>query len=192
MKSTATANPDAPLPEEDLLMRRAKDGDPDAFAQLYDACVERIYRYVFFRVSDEATAEDIASQVFLKAWENLDKYRPGASPVLAWLFTIARNLVIDHYRTRKESVPLDKAVGLADDRPGVSEQAEARFNLEAMRNAMQFLTEEQQQVLTLKFIVGLPTGNIARMMGKREGAIRALQMRALQTMAKYLEKEMTV
>ena len=100
--------------------------------------------------------------------------------------------MIDHYRTRKEFVPLEKAVGLADDRPGVSEQAEANFNLEAMHNAMQFLTEEQRQVLTLKFIAGLPTGNIARILGKREGAIRALQMRALQTLAKYLEKEITV
>jgi len=175
--------------DESHLVRQAKSGDADSFAQLYDAYVERLYRYVYFRVSDEQTAEDITSQVFLKAWENLGRFQSDGVPFLAWLYTIARNQVIDHYRTRKESVPLDKIASLPANGRTVDEQVETEFDLQAMRDALQFLTEEQQQVLILKFIVEMTTDEIAQAMGKKEGAIRALQMRALQTLSKYFEEE---
>lgn len=183
-----TARLDLPLPGEASLVHRAKSGDSEAFAQLYDAYVARVYRYVYFRVTDDEAAEDLTSQVFLKAWENLDRYQTGSSPFVAWLYTIARNLVIDYYRTKKESVPLEDVHTLTSNETPV-EQVEANFDLQAMRDALQFLTEEQQQVLILKFIAGLPNENIAKVMNKREGAVRALQMRALQTMAKYMEKK---
>ncbi len=182
---------DPSLPDEIRLVRRAQSGDSEAFAQLYDASLDRVYRYVFFRVSDAQMAEDITSQVFLKAWENLDGYKTKGAPFIAWLYTIARNLVIDHYRTRKETVPLEEAVPLPADGQNVGEQVETRFELQAMREALQFLTEDQQQVLIMKFIGGLSTDDIAKMMDKREGAVRALQMRALQTLSKYMkEKEL--
>jgi RNA polymerase sigma-70 factor (ECF subfamily) len=164
-------------------------GDSEAFAQLYDAYVERVYRYIYFRVSNDSLAEDLTSQVFLKAWEHLGTYQPGSSPFLAWLYTIARNQVIDHYRTQKESVPLEQAMAIPSEGRTVSEQVEIRFELQAMRDALQFLTEEQQQVLILKFIAGMETREIAQMMKKAEGAVRALQMRALQTLAKFMEPE---
>jgi RNA polymerase sigma-70 factor (ECF subfamily) len=176
------------MPDEARLVRRAKSGDSEAFAQLYDACVERVYRYVFFRVTDEDLAEDLTSQVFLKAWENLDRYKTDGSPFVAWLYTIARNLVIDHYRTHKETVPLEDVVAITDHRTP-DEEVEGRFDLQAMRDALQFLTEDQQQALILKFIAGLPNESIAKMMNKREGAIRALQMRGLQTLARYMQEK---
>jgi RNA polymerase sigma-70 factor (ECF subfamily) len=179
---------DLPLPGEAPLVQRAKSGDSEAFAQLYDAYIARVYRYVYFRVTDDHAAEDLTSQVFLKAWENLDRYQTGSSPFVAWLYTIARNLVIDYYRTKKELVPLEDVHTLTSHETPV-EEVEARFDLQAMRDALQFLTEEQQQVLILKFIAGLPNENIAKIMNKREGAVRALQMRALQTMARYMEKK---
>jgi RNA polymerase sigma-70 factor (ECF subfamily) len=175
------------LPEERQLVQSAKAGDSQAFTQLYDAYLERVYRYVYFHVSDDQAAEDITSQVFLKAWENLDRYQPGGSPFLAWLYTIARHQVIDHYRTRKASVSIDEVAALPAKEDAVDEQVEARFDLQAMRDALQFLTEEQRQVLILKFIAGLSTSEISKQMGKAEGAIRALQMRALQTLSKYLK-----
>ncbi len=178
-----------PHPEEGRLVRQAKSGDADSFAQLYDAYVERVYRYIYFRVSDDMTAEDLTSQVFLKAWEHLDRYRPGASPFLAWLYTIARNQVIDYYRTQKETVTLDDAIAMASGARTLDDEVQVAFDLQAVRDALQFLTEEQQQVLILKFIAELPTENIAKMMDKHEGAVRALQMRALQTLAKYMPKE---
>ena len=191
MKNNLPGSNSAPLPEERRLVQSAQSGDSEAFAQLYDAYLERVYRYIYFRVSDDATAEDIASEVFLKAWEHLDRYRFGSSPFLAWLYTIARNQVIDYYRTSKESVSIDEIVSLPSKENAVDEQVESRFDMQSMRDALQFLTEEQQEVLILRFIAGLETHEIAREMKKAEGAIRALQMRALQTLSKYMaEKEL--
>ena len=183
-----TTRTDPPLPEEVRLLHQAKSGDREAFASLYDAYVERVYHYIYYRVSDEMTAEDIASQVFLKAWENLGRYQIGKSPFIAWLYTIARNQVIDHYRTFKETVQLDDAIQLADDhRP--DEEVQATFDIEVIRDALELLTDDQQQVIILKFVNGLSTEEIAQQLEKREGAIRALQMRGLQTLAKYLEEK---
>jgi RNA polymerase sigma-70 factor, ECF subfamily len=177
------------LPEEGGLVRRAKSGDPDAFAQLYDAYIERVYRYVYFRVTDDAMAEDLTSQVFLKAWEHLDHYQLTTSPFLAWLYTIARNQVIDHHRTRKETMALEDAEFLPAEGDAVDEEVQVKFEVRAVRDALQFLTEEQQQVLILRFINGLNTHEIARQMKKGEGAVRALQMRALQTLSKLMEEK---
>ncbi len=170
-------------------MLQAKAGDSDAFAQLYDGYVERIYRYIYFRVSDDETAEDLTSQVFLKAWEHLDRYQPGESPFLAWIYRIARNQVIDYYRVHKEFISLEEIATLASDNQSVVEAVQILFDMKTVRDAMKYLTKDQQEVVVLKFIAGLSTEDIASMMKKREGAIRALQMRALQTLAKYLKEE---
>jgi RNA polymerase sigma-70 factor (ECF subfamily) len=188
--SVSSTHSKNPLPDERRLVQEAKAGNPEAFAQLYDAYVDRIYRYIYFRVSDDSLTEDLTSQVFLKAWEYLDRYQAGSSPYLAWLYTIARNLVIDHYRTKRETVNLDEIVHITGNEPTPDEEVQNRFEIEEMHDALQFLTDEQQQVLILRFISGLSTENVAEIMEKREGAIRALQMRALQTLSKYMmEKE---
>jgi len=184
-----TADKAPPLPEEAHLVQKAKSGDSEAFAQLYDAYVERVYRYIHFRVSDDLLTEDLVSQVFLKAWENLNRYQTGSSPFIAWLYTIARNLVIDYYRAKKETVPLEDAAVLPSTLDGPDEKAQTRFDLEAMRDALQFLTTDQQQVLILKYLAELPNQSIAKIMNKQEGTIRGLQMRALQTLAKYMKKK---
>lgn len=192
MKKVLPGSNPAPLPEERQLIQSAKSGDTEAFARLYDAYLEHVYRYIYFRVSDDETAEDITSQVFLKAWEHLDRYQPGSSPFLAWLYTIARNQVIDHYRTRKETVSLDEAAFVPAKDQAVDEQVQSRFEVRALRDALKFLTEDQQQVLVLRFIAGMETREISKQMGKAEGAVRALQMRALQALSKYMkEKELT-
>ena len=191
VRTIRTAHRDSPLPEEAQLVHQAKSGDSEAFAQLYDAYVERVYRYILFRVSEDVTTEDLVSQVFLKAWQNLDRYKMGSSPFIAWLYTIARNLVIDHYRAKKDMLPIEEAAALPSDMQTPAEEVEARFDLQAMRDALLFLTQDQQQVLILKYIAGLPNENIAKIMKKQEGTIRGLQMRALQTLSKYMrEKEL--
>ncbi len=182
---------DSPLLEEARFVDQAKSGDPEAFARLYDAYVERVTRYIYFRVSEESDTEDLVSQVFLKAWENLDRYKIGSSPFIAWLYTIARNLMIDHYRTKKDALPLEEAVAFPSEMEMPDEEAQTRFDLQAMRDALQFLTSDQQQALILKYIAGLPNDSIAKIMNKQEGTIRGLQMRGLQTLAKYMkEKEL--
>jgi RNA polymerase sigma-70 factor (ECF subfamily) len=169
---------DPPLPEEAHLVDAAKSGDPEAFARLYDAYVERVSRYIYFRVTEDCDMEDLVSQVFLKAWENLDRYKMGTSPFIAWLYTIARNLVIDHYRKKKNIVPLEEALLMPSDLDMPDEEAETRFDLEAMRDALQALSKDQQQALILKYIA---------VMKKQEGTVRGLQMRGLQTLAKYMK-----
>jgi RNA polymerase sigma-70 factor (ECF subfamily) len=186
-----TTHQDPPLLEEARFVDQAKSGDPEAFAKLYDAYVERVSRYIYFRVSEAIDTEDLVSQVFLKAWENLDRYQMRSSPFIAWLYTIARNLVIDHYRTKKDALPLEDAIAIPSEMEMPDEEAQTRFDLQAMRDALQFLTSDQQQALILKYIAGLPNDSIAKMMNKQEGTIRGLQMRGLQTLAKYMkEKEL--
>ena len=174
--------------QSDLVLL-AKAGDAEAFGQLYETYLDRIYRYIYFRVTDEQTAEDLISQVFTKAWENLDRYQPSGRPFIAWLYTIAHNTVIDHYRTRKETVAIENTVSLASDAPSPDEQVELHFEAENLRSALRTLTPEQEQVVVLKFIGGMTTDEIAVQLDKSAGAIRALQMRALQALAKQMEKD---
>lgn len=192
VKKTPTAYKDPPLPDEAKLVSQAKAGDEHAFTRLYDGYVERLYRFVYFRVSDDTVTEDLVSQVFLKAWQNLDRYKSGASPFIAWLYAIARNLVIDHYRSKKDLVPLDEAAALPSDMQSPDEEVQLQFDLEAMRDALQVLSPDQQQVLILKYIAGLPNPDIAKIMNKQEGTIRGLQMRGLQVLAKYMHHKEVV
>ena len=186
-KSARISPQKKPVNEKDLV-HRAKAGDPEAFTALYDAYLSHVYRYVFFRVADDQTAEDITSQVFLRAWEHLKRYRQDGS-FLAWLYTIARNAVIDHYRTRKEVVPLNDALPLPVEGPTLQERVELKVETEHVRRAMLRLTSDQKEVLSLKFMAGFSTEEIARHLGKREGAVRALQLRALRALAKELKLE---
>ncbi len=186
VRNAPTVFKDPPLPEETVLVRQAKSGDDEAFTRLYDGYVERVYRYIYFRISDDTATEDLVSQVFLKAWQNLDRYKIGTAPFIAWLYAIARNLVIDHYRSKKELLPLEEAVTLPSDRQSPDDEVQLQFDLEAMRDALQVLSADQKQVLILKYIAGLPNENIAKIMNKREGTIRGLQMRGLQVLAKYM------
>ncbi len=177
-----------PHPEERQLVESAKAGDAQAFGQLYDASVDRVYRFLFFRVNDSQTAEDLTSVVYLKAWENLHRYQPRG-PFLAWLYSIARNTVIDHYRTHKQTVSLDEAAPMASPNAKPDDVVDLHIEMKSLQAAMLHLTSEQREVLTLKFIAEYDTAQIARQMRKSEGAIRALQMRALQALARVMKND---
>jgi RNA polymerase sigma-70 factor (ECF subfamily) len=182
-----------PLTNERQLVLQAQAGNAEAFGQLYDAYMERIYRFVYFRVEDQQTAEDLTSQVFLRAWNNLDRFRLGRTPYLAWLYTIAHNAVIDHYRTRKVTTALeDVRLSQPDYAEVVENDIDFAVEMNSIKSAMQTLTDDQQQVLTLKFIEGMSNDEIARHLGKREGAVRALQMRGLRALAKQLEEKIMI
>ena len=172
---------------EKQLVEQAIDGDQDAFGRLYDLYVDRIFRFITYRVGDEPTAEDLTSEVFMKAWDALDDYELKGAPFGAWLFRIARNTVIDHHRTKKEKVELEKVAPILED-PQADPQGEVigELKLERLQAAMSQLTVAQQEVLTLKFIEGLSTRETAEVLGKKQGAIRALQMRGLHALADLL------
>jgi len=174
-----------PATDELELISRSKQGDAEAFARLYACYVERITRYVYFRVTDHQLAEDITSRIFLKMLEKLDTYQVGQSPVIAWLYRMAHNAVIDHYRLKRTFISLeDVHPAEAKQEDGIEEKLDLQVKSQQLRAALQVLTEEQQKVLILKFIDGLSTREIARRLGKRQGAVRGLQMRALQKLAR--------
>jgi RNA polymerase sigma-70 factor (ECF subfamily) len=161
-------------------------GDRDAFASLYDTYRDDIHRYIYFRVADPELAEDITSLVFLSVWEHLDTFRIGKSPFSAWLYRIAHNAVIDHYRTRKTVVSLDEVAPLklshADE---VDEKIDLQIRTQGLIEGLKELTGTQQEVLILRFILGFTTPEIAQSLNKQEGAVRALQMRGLKRLARF-------
>ena len=177
-----------PEAEADLV-QRARSGDSDAFGRLYERSLDRVYRYIYFRVTDEDTAEDLTSKVFLKAWESLPRFKSGSSPFIAWLYTIAHNAVIDHYRTKRQTAPLDEILSLPASEPLPDEQYDTLFAARSLRESLQQLTDLQRDVVTMKLIDGMNTEEIAARLHKSCGAIRALQMRGLQALAKILEDQ---
>jgi len=174
---------------EVLLVQRAISRDADAFGRLFDMYVDRVYRHVYYRVGNVADAEDLTQQVFLKAWQAIDRYKRTASPFLAWLMTISHNLIVDFYRTKKDKTYLEAEV-MADDLASSPERiAEARFEQQQLRRAILQLRSDQQQVILLRFVEGFQYAEIAALLGKSEGAIRVILHRALVVLRRILERE---
>lgn len=190
MKVQKTISTSDEAPAEESLVQQAIAGRPEAFAHLYDNYIDRIYRFILYRVSDVATAEDLTSLVFMKAWQSLPRYRKRKLSFRAWLFQIARNSIIDHYRTSKETVSLETVAATAiDSMPTIPELIQRQMTGERLWTRLQQLTDEQREVLLLKFVEGMSTKEVAGIMKKRQGAIRALQMRALSTLAIIMEQD---
>lgn len=169
------------------LVARAVDGDQQAFAQIYEAHVDRVYRYVAWKVPNASDAEDLVAQVFIHAWKGLPNFRWLDRPFIAWLLRLAQNVVVDHYRqrsVRQPATPLD--IHAPDESADPAEAVDRDDRAAEVRAALAYLTEEQQQVLLLRFADELETKEIAATMGKREDAIRALQCRALQALRRQL------
>jgi RNA polymerase sigma-70 factor (ECF subfamily) len=179
-------------PEKELATR-ASQHDSEAFAKLYDLYVDKIYNYIYYKVGNGAEAEDILAEVFAKAWEAIGGYQWRGSSFGPWLFRIAHNLVVDYHRARRPTMaldaldPLPQLVDAEGSRP--EQVFERMMMLERVREAIGELTEEQQSVIILRFIEGYSTADIAKIMGKRAGAIRALQFRGLATLREILEVE---
>ena len=182
------------LDAERLLASKATQGDRGAYAELYERYVEKIYRYVFYKVGRQEEAEDLTSQTFLKAWDAIGDYEWRNYPFGAWLFRIAHNLVVDYHRSRRESYTLDDATPQLEHKASRNEVRPEKVLAELLtgervRAAIGRLTDEQQQVLILRFFEGLSTGEVAELMGKRRGAIRGLQFRALSALREFLYRE---
>ncbi len=173
---------------EDQLIQRARQGDLAAVSELYDLHVARIYQYVRYRTGDDPTAEDITAEVFLRAIESLGSYHDQGAPFIAWLYRIAQARIIDFWRSTKhrQTSPLDDPL-LQDGLLATDEDINVDFlQHESLWSALQQLTDDQQNVIILKFMQGLENAEIARVLGKTEGAIKALQRRALETLARLL------
>ena len=170
--------------DERELIRRARQRDADAFSELYRRHVQRIFRYVLLRVGDETVAEDLTSEVFVRALESLGAYEDRGAPFAAWLYRIANARVIDHWRSaQRAEVSLD-----AGDTDVVFEMpARDVIVYKTLAESLARLTSVQQEVIILKFVEGYDTAEVAQITGRTEGAVKALQHRALASLARLME-----
>jgi RNA polymerase sigma-70 factor, ECF subfamily len=164
----------------------AKDGDPEAFGALFDHFYAPVYRYVAARVGRPSDAEDLAQLVFVKALEALPRYELRGVPFGGWLFRLARNVVIDHVRTRREHVTLDIIVQQSTPDDGPDELAVLRQDMDSVAFALRRLTPEQREAIQLRFFAGLSAKEAAIAMGRQEGTVRGLQFRAIAALRREL------
>ncbi|AIA04458.1 MULTISPECIES: ECF subfamily RNA polymerase sigma factor, BldN family [Streptomyces] len=170
------------------LVERAQAGEADAFGRLYDQYADTVYRYIYYRVGGRATAEDLTSETFLRALRRIGTFTWQGRDFGAWLVTIARNLVADHFKSSR--FRLEVTTGEMLDANEVERSPEDSV-LESLSNAalleaVRKLNPQQQECVTLRFLQGLSVAETARVMGKNEGAIKTLQYRAVRTLARLL------
>lgn len=173
-------------PDLKPLVKRAQSGDTAAFGEIYDVLVTPLYRYVYYRVNSVDLAEDLVEETFLKVWENLSKYKEGASPFSSWVYRIAHNLVVDHYRKQGPTEEVDE--NTADEARHSDPKGETHLKLTQIRlhQLIKKLPEDGQQVIILKFINNLSNEEISAATGKSEGSIRVIQSRALAKLRQLL------
>jgi RNA polymerase sigma-70 factor (ECF subfamily) len=175
--------------DETRLIQRAQQGDEQAISELYRRHVDVVYRYIWARVRDETIAEDLTAQVFLKALEGLPTYKDTGKPFLAWLYRIAYARTVDHWRQqeRRVEVPLDETLPTGEPRPGALLEMEDDWVTAV--DLMAKLTDDQQAVLMLRFIGEMSLAQVAETLGKTVGAAKAIQHRALASLARMLQDE---
>ena len=169
------------------LVERAVSGDFEAFGELYSIHLDRIYRYVFYQVRDKMTAEDITEEVFVKAWKAMGSCKGKESTFSSWLYRIAHNHVIDNLRSLQKHPSIE--IEAIDKVGNLELEMEGELERQELLGVIACLPQSQRQVIILKFIEGLGNREIGQVMGKSEGAIRVLQMRALATLRKKLGGE---
>lgn len=174
--------------DETDLIQRAKALDEAALATLYERYYQGIYRYVYYRVSDSALAEDLCGDIFLKMLHGITSYSIQGIPFSAWLYRIARNRVIDHLRRQpaKADLPLDEA--RVESIEAEDNALEGALSRDELVKALRVLTEEQKQVILLKFVEDMDNLTIAAVLGKTEGAVKSLQHRALDSLRRHMQK----
>ena len=176
--------------DERRLIERAKQGDLAALGALYNLHVDRIYQYALYRTGDDQTAEDIAAEVFLRAIESIGNYEDQGVPFAAWLYRIAHARVVDFWRSSKrhQTAPLEDPL-LQEELSSQDDGIDIDFlQHRLLATALRQLTDDQQNVIVLKFRQGLSNAEIAQVLGKTEGAVKALQWRALEALARILNK----
>lgn len=173
------------------LLERAQTYDEEALSTLYRQYADLVYRYIYYRVGEQTVAEDLLSDVFVRVLQDLPSYRDTGAPFEAWLYRIAHARVVDYYRRQKvrKTVPFDQIVitdNEADPALRIGDSDDARRVWAAVNQ----LSTDQQQVVSLRFIAGYSSAQVARVLNKTEGAVKALQHRALTALRRLLEHEL--
>src|SRR5947199_1543215 len=188
---TEASTKSQPTPQEvRVLVERAQQGDRDALEELYLLHFDRIYSYLHMSVGNRHDAEDLTTQTFLKMLESIRRFRWHSAPFSAWLFRIAHNLAMDHFRASRRWQPEEEVPEPpGETEPSAELAAFQSIGRQSMLELIEDLSQEQKQVLTLKFVFNLPNGEVATILGKTEGAIKSLQHRALVSLQKQISAQ---
>jgi len=171
--------------DEESLVRRAQKQDQEAFAQLYEEYFDRIYRYITIKIGDSVEAEDLTQQVFLNTLRSISSFRWRGKPFSAWLYRIAHNQVVDYLRKKKKTdMPLEETLAGGGDNP--QHTAEHKMEMEQVLAAAQKLTDAQREVISLRFTSELSIAQVAEIMGKSQGAVKALQHSGILALRRVL------
>jgi RNA polymerase sigma-70 factor (TIGR02952 family) len=184
----AAVHPPADGPDVWALVHRAQRGDAEAFGQIYDHYVGMVHRYVHHRLGDRVTAEDVTSETFVRALRRIDSLTFQGRDVAAWLLTIARNIVLDHVKSSRYRLEVSTADMRDADTStdGPEDAVVQRLTNQELVACIRELGPEQQECLALRFLHGLSVSETAQVMGKRDGAVKALQHRAVRRLARLL------
>jgi RNA polymerase sigma-70 factor (ECF subfamily) len=197
---TATDEPIIPASDYDApdasvanLVQRSQAGEAEAFGQLYDRYVDLVYRYIYYRVGSPTLAEDLVSETFLRALRRIDSFTWQGRDFAAWLVTIARNLIADHFKSGRYRLEITTE-DILETGPTQTTDGPENLVLDALTNetlltAVKQLNPEQQECIVLRFLQGLSVSETALAMGKNDGAIKALQYRAVRALARLLPEE---
>jgi len=168
---------------EQKIIERAVRGESSAFGELYDHYHPKIYRFVLFKVSQREEAEDLTHEIFISAWQSMRTYRDFGFPFSSWLYQIARNRIIDHYRTKKPQTPLEEMDPEYFVAPAMAPvMLEGKMEMERVRKALSRLKTEYQDVVIMRFIEELSLKETAAALGKTEGAVKLMQHRAMKAL----------
>ncbi|HZD87467.1 MAG TPA: sigma-70 family RNA polymerase sigma factor [Gaiellaceae bacterium] len=191
MTNSAEGSPDRDSKEYvRALVERGQQGDRDALEELYLIHFDRIYSYLHVSVGNRHDAEDLTTQTFLKMLEKIGSFKWQSAPFSAWLFRIAHNLAMDHFRARRRWQPEEEVPEPpGEEEPSAELVAMRTIGRESMLQLIEKLSPEQQQVLTLKFVFNLPNAEVAAILDKTEGAVKSLQHRALASLQKQIARQ---
>ena len=174
------------MQDEKELVRRAQQRDEVAFSRLYESYFDKIYRYVAFKIGDRTEAEDVTQQVFVKVLKAIATFRWQGLPFSAWLFRIAHNQVVDYLRKKMKQTTVTLDRPLQDNSVDPQRAVEQKLEMERVSSAAKRLTQAQQQVLSLRFAGELSVAEAAQVMGRSQGAVKALQHSAIKALRKIL------
>jgi RNA polymerase sigma-70 factor (ECF subfamily) len=170
------------------LVAKAQEGDGEAFGQLYDRYVDTVYRFIYFRINDRALAEDFTSETFLRALRRISTISDQGRDIGAWFVTIARNLVLDHVKSSRYRLEqsTSEIADLSPSTSGPEQQVLDGATHEELLRCVAKLNSDQKECIALRFLQGLSVAETARLMGRNEGAVKALQHRAVRRLAQLL------
>jgi RNA polymerase sigma-70 factor (ECF subfamily) len=175
------------LEGENQIIERAKKGEAQAFGLLYDHYHERIYRFIFLKVSRKEDAEDLTHQVFLSAWQNIKNYKELGFPFSSWLYRISRNAVIDFYRSKKIETSLEEVQNELSSDEIKTDDIDLKIQIEEVMKALKQLKPDYQDIIIMRFVDDLSVKEIAKALDKSEGAVKLMQHRAINNLKKILK-----